>query len=530
MRQNASQNTWPFGTVDSAARMVTDEQLSGAYRSYGADARGGVLRTVQCADAMVVLDQIGSLPHRCHIITSLPDIGELKPHLAAPQYEEWFVSVVCSLLRTLHPMSVAIFYQTDGRHSGEGGCYLDKSYLCHRGATAAGAACLWHRIVCAGVPGQERNGRPGYAHLLCFSMGLRLPRDKHAAIRWSDVIPARGHMSYAGAMGESACAEAVSFCVQAQLLRTRMPSKRQAKAEAKAGAKVAATAAAKVAAVSLDHEEANEAVTVPAARMTAVSSEPIAPVGGAPVSGTLTASLPQSVQGNVESVLKQSQEVVVGMELVTTDAAAAAAAAAPTVAATVAGVPEAVAAVAPMGSHRSACKKDEDQKKKENEEKEEKTEEETVEEDTILLPETEADAPGQIFDPFCGQGTVLAIANALGMDAWGIDIKPQRCAVAFARVPFAGDGLSSHQPGGRREERPQADGGCDDADEVDEAGDGIDDGVTRNGLGDLSVANGSKETANMDGLSSLAHRGKQNTASPVYCVSGCDCEHHCKQS
>lgn len=31
-----------------------------------------------------------------------------------------------------------------------------------------------------------------------------------------------------------------------------------------------------------------------------------------------------------------------------------------------------------------------------------------------------------IFDPFCGQGTVLAMANALGMSCIGIEISPKR--------------------------------------------------------------------------------------------------------
>ncbi len=30
-------------------------------------------------------------------------------------------------------------------------------------------------------------------------------------------------------------------------------------------------------------------------------------------------------------------------------------------------------------------------------------------------------------DPFCGQGTVLAMANALGIDSVGIELSPKRC-------------------------------------------------------------------------------------------------------
>jgi hypothetical protein len=33
-----------------------------------------------------------------------------------------------------------------------------------------------------------------------------------------------------------------------------------------------------------------------------------------------------------------------------------------------------------------------------------------------------------VFDPFCGVGTVLAVANTLGLDALGIELSKKRCA------------------------------------------------------------------------------------------------------
>lgn len=33
----------------------------------------------------------------------------------------------------------------------------------------------------------------------------------------------------------------------------------------------------------------------------------------------------------------------------------------------------------------------------------------------------------QVFDPFCGVGTVLAVANALGLDALGVELSKKRC-------------------------------------------------------------------------------------------------------
>ncbi len=35
-----------------------------------------------------------------------------------------------------------------------------------------------------------------------------------------------------------------------------------------------------------------------------------------------------------------------------------------------------------------------------------------------------------IVDPFCGKGTVLAVANALGLGAIGVDLSPSRCRAA----------------------------------------------------------------------------------------------------
>jgi tRNA G10 N-methylase Trm11 len=32
-----------------------------------------------------------------------------------------------------------------------------------------------------------------------------------------------------------------------------------------------------------------------------------------------------------------------------------------------------------------------------------------------------------IFDPFCGVGTIPAVANALGLDALGIELAKKRC-------------------------------------------------------------------------------------------------------
>ena len=35
-----------------------------------------------------------------------------------------------------------------------------------------------------------------------------------------------------------------------------------------------------------------------------------------------------------------------------------------------------------------------------------------------------------VVDPFCGHGTVLAVANMLGLDALGVDLSARRCRAA----------------------------------------------------------------------------------------------------
>lgn len=43
---------------------------------------------------------------------------------------------------------------------------------------------------------------------------------------------------------------------------------------------------------------------------------------------------------------------------------------------------------------------------------------------TYLARETDTRV---VVDPFCGEGTALAVANALGFDAIGVDLSPRRC-------------------------------------------------------------------------------------------------------
>lgn len=251
-----------------------------------------VKRLILTGDSLKWLrEQSKPLPARYHVVTSLPDIGEFQNmHIAA--YEDFVSSTVQLILDLLHPDSVAIFYQTDGRNSGShDGSWLDKGFLCTLGARAAGAATVWHRIVNASRPAQIRSGRPGFARLICFSKRHR------CGMAGVDVLPVRGHTSYAGAAGEAACSAAVQYIMRAHASR-------------------------------------------PAA-------------GGEAVDDDVLGRRP----GDAASLLPETSEE---------------------------GAP----------------------------------------------------APALVLDPFCGQGTVAALANAFGLDTLGIDTNCGRCAIASAREPL----------------------------------------------------------------------------------------------
>lgn len=152
------------------------------------------------------------LPADCALVTSLPDSSELGK-LGFAGWQDWFVSTAELVCRAAAPEAVAIFFQTDVKRDG---CWVDKSFLVQLGARAAGAQLLWHKVVCRAPAGVTTFGRPGYAHLLCFSQALRLP----PARSLPDVLPRLGTMSWPRAMGSEACALACRFLLEHTACRT----------------------------------------------------------------------------------------------------------------------------------------------------------------------------------------------------------------------------------------------------------------------------------------------------------------------
>jgi hypothetical protein len=168
-------------------------------------------RTVHQGDGVAWLAS-AELPATHAIVTSLPDHSEL-PALGVTGWRDWFVATAELACRRVADQAVAIFYQSDVKLDGR---WIDKGFLVSLGAEQAGSALLWHKVVCRSAPGTITFGRPAYAHLLCFSRGLRLaPRQSSA-----DVLPRLGEMPWSRAMGGEACRAVARFLLAHTPCRT----------------------------------------------------------------------------------------------------------------------------------------------------------------------------------------------------------------------------------------------------------------------------------------------------------------------
>lgn len=168
-------------------------------------------RTVHVGDGVAWL-RANPLPSDHALVTSMPDESEL-PALGFDAWEAWFVETAALACRQTADDAVTIFYQTDIKHRG---LWVDKARLVARGAEAAGSHLIWHKIVCRVPPGTPTFGRPGYAHLLCFSRDLRLTPAQSSA----DVLPALGQMPWPRAMGTAACEAVCTFLLAHTQCRT----------------------------------------------------------------------------------------------------------------------------------------------------------------------------------------------------------------------------------------------------------------------------------------------------------------------
>lgn len=144
-----------------------------------------------------------ALPADAALLTSLPDGSEMR-RLSFAGWRQWFIDTAALVAAAAPERSAAVFYQTDVKRAG---VWIDKAFLVQLGAEAAGVRLLWHKIVCRAPAGTATGGRPGYAHLLCFSRGLADPIEAATP----DVLPRLGTMTWSRAMGLCAVEFAVGW-------------------------------------------------------------------------------------------------------------------------------------------------------------------------------------------------------------------------------------------------------------------------------------------------------------------------------
>lgn len=169
-------------------------------------------RLVHTAEALTWLGAQPPFDASQAIVTSMPDSSEV-PGLGFDGWRRWFSDTAEALCRATHEGAVTIFFQTDVKLDGR---QVDKGFLVSLGAERAGSHCLWHKVVCRAPAGITTFGRPGYAHLLCFSRSLRLDKAQSSA----DVIPRLGDMPWARAMGVEACEAVATFLLKYTACRT----------------------------------------------------------------------------------------------------------------------------------------------------------------------------------------------------------------------------------------------------------------------------------------------------------------------
>jgi hypothetical protein len=171
----------------------------------------GPARTVHHGDALLWLRAAGTLAG-ASVVTSLPDVSEL-PTLGIEGWRRWFEGAASLTMQGVPDEGVAIFFQSDVKHSG---LWIDKGSLVSRAAERAGMAQLFHKIVCRKPPGTLTRGRASYSHLLGFARVLR-PTLRNAT---PDVLPDGGFQPGVKSMGVLACVDACRFIIGETTTRT----------------------------------------------------------------------------------------------------------------------------------------------------------------------------------------------------------------------------------------------------------------------------------------------------------------------
>lgn len=136
------------------------------------------------------------------VVTSMPDVSETH-HADLSEWKNWFVDAARIILEWIPVDGFAIFHQSDIRYESH---WVDKGYLVMRAAEAVEMPLIWHKIACRKPPGTLGEGRPTYAHILCFGRGKFSLAEPGA-----DVLPDAGDQSFSRATGAIAAQVACAY-------------------------------------------------------------------------------------------------------------------------------------------------------------------------------------------------------------------------------------------------------------------------------------------------------------------------------
>ena len=121
-------------------------------------------RQIYCQDAV---EWLSAQPDHSldNIVTGICDLDETPMPLS--EYLDFFYRIATLIMTKVAPEGYAIFIQTDRKYEGR---WIDKSYILTDVATHCGLKLKWHKIVLLRGVGATDLHRPGYSHMLCYSM------------------------------------------------------------------------------------------------------------------------------------------------------------------------------------------------------------------------------------------------------------------------------------------------------------------------------------------------------------------------
>lgn len=155
-------------------------------------------REVIVADAVEWLQAQPSVLAGCSFVTALPDVSETGT--AFSTWTAWFSDVARRIVEHTPADGLAIFTQSDIRKDG---VWVDKSFLVHEGARAAGGVLLARKVICRRPPGTTSSARAAFTHLLVYGRGRILDPALPDVV--PDVLADPGPTTWKRGLGQKAC-------------------------------------------------------------------------------------------------------------------------------------------------------------------------------------------------------------------------------------------------------------------------------------------------------------------------------------